>query len=83
MALDAQRKSNSIVDALKAINPDITGDVEDKLREFWDIVCAEDVKEIVDNAEVNTDITVDSVSGVLPGGGVSGPGNGSGSGTIT
>lgn len=83
MALDYLRKSGAIIEALKIINPDISGQEEIDITAFWDMMCYEDIKEIVDNAAVSTDVIVNKVTGVLPGGGVSGPGDGSGSGTIT
>lgn len=83
MSLSNIRMSEAIVESMKAVNSEIKGDIEINLKDRWDEICGHIVDEIINHDEINvsTNVTVDSVSAVTPGGGVSGPGSGTGTGT--
>jgi hypothetical protein len=51
-------------------------------QEIFEALADAIIKHIQSNAVITTTVTVTSVSGVTPGGGVSGPGTGTGTGTI-
>jgi len=83
MAMTASGMATLIVTALKARNPEITGDEETELQAYWEDICGGIVSHIQSSAQVTTSVAVASVSGVTPGGGVSGPGSGTGTGSIS
>lgn len=64
--------ATSVVNALKTLNPEITGQAETDLLAQWEKVWTASATHVVSN----TAVIVTSVSGVTPGGGASGPGTG-------
>lgn len=83
MALDKDRWGDAVAAAVAGISvPQDSFITPAQLQQVWRAVCGEHKTEINDNAEVMTTVAVTSVSGVTPGGGVSGPGTGTGTGQV-
>lgn len=84
MALDGDRLGTAIAATIQSFKPAPgTAITEAQLEQMWQAIGREIVKEFEDNAEITTTVAVTQVTGVTPGGGVSGPGTGTGTGTIT
>ncbi len=83
MALDKDRLGDAIANAIIAAEPGFSAEEETDLKDKWKIIAKEIVDEIINNAVVSTNVAVASVSAVTPGAGVSGPGAGTGAGTIS
>ena len=83
MALNKDTWAQSIVTALKALNPEITGPAETALLAAWTAIKNGDVQHITGFAVVSTSVSVASVSGVTAGAAASGPGTGTGTGGIS
>jgi len=74
--------NNTTADALAGtINDGVGGDADSLAK--WKIICRAIYSALKTDAVVGTTVTVASVSGVTPGGGVSGPGAGTGTGTLS
>lgn len=76
MAMDADAMGTAIKDAIDEVD-----DKTDR-TELFRAMASAIINHIQNNAEVATNVSVESVSGVTTGSGVSGTGTGSGSGTI-
>jgi len=72
MAMNATQLAEAIVDALKTVNPEITGAQETDLKSKWELIVTEFVDHIKNEAEVTVNV-------VVPGT----PFTGTASGTIT
>ncbi len=85
MSLDKERLGNGMADAVIAImGADAPGSADEaQFRILMKALADEIIKEFVNNAVVNTALTVASVTLVTPGVGVSGPGTGTGTGTVS
>ena len=82
--LSNTRLGTAIKDRIKALTGiDLTAAEESDMEVLWQDIADEIIKEITTNAVVVTTVAVTSVTAVTPGAGVSGPGAGTGSGTIT
>lgn len=76
MALNGTVLGDAISVAIQGQNPEVDGTQLANLKKYWEPIATAIVNHIQSNALVN--VTVASVSGVLTGGGVSGPGTGTG-----
>lgn len=79
MPMNGNTMASEVKSALQGLGYTIDTDAEDA----WKAICGAIVNHIKNNAAIATTVTVTSVSGVTTGGGVSGPGAGTGSGTIS
>ena len=85
MGMNGANLGTEIVDGMMAITGgDKTSKVKDNftIEDMWKVIGQKIVAHIQANATIATSVNVTSVSGVTTGPGVSGPGTGSGSGTI-
>lgn len=78
MAMNGNNMASEILAALATLSDE---DKKDSLKSFQK-VCGAIVAHIQANAVISTNVSVTSVTGVTTGPGVSGPGTGTGSGTI-
>lgn len=74
--------SNIKIRLTNELGMDLTNEFS-KVDEFVDIISTEIINHIKNNAVVSSNVLVTSVSGVVTGGGVSGPGAGTATGTIS
>ncbi len=79
MAMNGNTMGTAVKNAIAALSPDMTQAQKDQLEIAWKAICTAIVTHISSNATVAVAVT--SVAGVTTGGGVSGPGTGTG--TIT
>lgn len=79
MAMNGNTLGTEIDTAIRALSP-----AQQLLPvEVWKAISSAIVNHITGNAQINTNVSVTSVSGVTTGPGVSGPGSGTGTGTIS
>jgi len=78
MAMNASVMASAVTAAIATLSDEDKSDHS----KVWEKICGAIITHIQSNAVITTNVTVTSVSAVQPGAGVSGPGAGSGSGTI-
>lgn len=82
--LNGTAMGDEVFDAMNAIpipsNEPIT---DEKRREIWRAICTAIVNHFKNNAVISTNVTVQYVSGVMSGTQMSGPGLGTGTGSIS
>lgn len=84
MTLDADRWGTAVFNAVDGLSvPQDRVITDEELEDYWQVICGEHKDEITTNAVVTTAVAVASVSGVTPGGGISGPGAGTGTGGVS
>lgn len=83
MALSSSRLATALKAKVASKNDQFEASIGDSMDWLFDAIAEAVVEEILAYAQVTSTVTVVSVSGVTTGPGVSGPGTGSATGTIT